>query len=247
MSARGNLVRKYAKALAEHQRKERECLILRRQFALAEEEEQRHVARQLHDRVAQQLTALSLGLKALSDLATPESEMSRLAAELRLLVNTMGQELHAIAVRLRSQALDDFGLAAAIEAYASRWSTETGIALELRVRIGAARLSSEVETAVYRIIQEALTDVVTHSGAGGASLVVERRDGTLCAAIAHDGRGFDTEALSRPEAAPGRGLPAIRQRIALLGGSTDVESAPGAGTTLSIRIPLNIMSPDAEP
>lgn len=244
---RANLARKYAKALAEHQRMEREDLLLRREFALAEEEEHRHVARELHDRVAQQLTALSLGLKALSDQATPGSEMNRQAAELRLLVNTIGQDLHAIAVRLRSQALDDFGLAAAIEAYASRWSTETGIALEQRVRIGAARLSSEVETAVYRIVQQALTDVVTHSGAGGASLVVERRAGTLCAAIAHDGRGFDTEMSPRPDAAPGRGLRAIRQRIALLGGSADVESAPGAGTTLSIRIPLNIMSPDAEP
>lgn len=226
---------------------ERESLALRRRFALAEDEERRQVVRELHDRSAQQITALGLGLKALADLAPPGSEMERRVAQLRLLANATGQELHAIALRLRSEALDDFGLAAAVESYASRWSRETDIALELHVRIGAGRLSSEVETAIYRIVQEVLTHVAKHSGAAGASLVVERRHGTLCAVIAHDGSGLDTDGLLNSVDAPGPGLPGIRERAALLGGSVDVESAPGMGTTLSIRIPLDIMSPDAEP
>ena len=99
-----------------------------------------------------------------------------------------------------------------------------------------------MESAVYRIVQEALTNVAKHSGAEGASLVVERRHGTLRAVISDDGRGFDTSALSRPEEMAGLGLPGICERAAILGGSTDVESAPGAGTTISIRIPLDIMN-----
>ena len=225
---------------------EREALALGRRFALVEDEERRQVAPELHDDAAQQLTALSLDLKALSDLAPPGSEMDRRVAQLRVLVNTTGRALHAIAVRLRSEALDGFGLAAAVESYASSWSKETGIALDLHVRIGADRLPREVEAAVYRIVQEALTVVAKWSEAAGASLVLERRRGTLCAVIAHDGRGFESEALLNLEGSTGLGSPRIRERVALLGGSTEIESALGAGTTLSIRIPLDIMSPDAE-
>ena len=226
---------------------ERECLALRRRFALAEEEERRQVAQELHDGAGQHVTALSLGLQALADLAPPGPEVDRRAAQLRALLNTTGQELHALAVRLRPKALEEFGLAPAVEVYASGWSRQTGIPLELHISIGAARLSGEVETAVYRIVQEALNNVAKHSGAGGASLVVERRHGTLRALIADNGCGFETSALSRPEAAAGLGLPAIRERAAILGGSTEVESAPGAGTTVSIRIPVEVMSPDAAP
>lgn len=226
---------------------EREGLALRRRFALAEDEERRQVAQELHDRAAQQLTALSLGLKALSDLAPPGSEMDRQAAQLRVLANTTGQELHAIAVRLRSEALGDFGLAAAVEAHARTWSKQTDIDLQLHIRIGRERLPREVETAVYRIVQEALTVVAKWSGAGGASLVLEARHGTVCVVLAHDGCGFETEALLNLEGVAGLGSPRIRERVALLGGSTEIETALGAGTTLSIRIPLDIMSPDAEP
>ena len=244
---RVNVARKYKEAIAERERLTRESLALRRRFVLAEEEERRQVAQELRDGAGQRVTAVSLGLLALSELTPPGSDVNRRAAQLRVLVNITGQELHALAVRLRPKALEEFGLAAAIEEYSSAWARQTGIALELHMRIGAARLSAEVETAVYRIVHEALTNVAKHSGAGGASLAIERRHGAVCLAIADDGRGFDTRTLSRPEDVPGLGLPVIRERAALLDGWLDVESAPGEGTTLSIRIPVDIMSPGGEP
>lgn len=220
---------------------EAESLALRRRLALADDEERRQVAQELYDGAGQQLAALSLGLKTLADLAPPGSEMDQRAAQLRVLVQATARIVHALGVRLRSQALNEFGLAAAVEAYATGWSRDTGIPLELHVRIGTARLSGEIEMAAYRMVQEALINVAKHSSAAAASLVVERRNNTLVAVIADDGHGFDTSALVCPEFAPGLGLPAMRDRAALLGGSIDVESAPGAGTTLSIHIPLDIM------
>lgn len=215
-----------------------ESLSVRRRLALAEEEERRQVARQLHSGAGQQLAVLSLGLQALSDLAAPGSEVDRRAASLRLLVNTTGRELHALAVRLMPNALDEFGLAAAVDAYAHEWSRETGIALELHVRIGATRLARELESAVYRIVQEAFMNVAKHSSAGGVSLVVERRHATLCADIADDGRGFDTSPLLSMDDPPGLGIPCMRARAALAGGTVQVESAPGLGTVISVRLPV---------
>lgn len=241
------MARKHGTAITERERIRRERVVLRRRFALAEELERQQIAQQLHDSIGQQLTAVSLGLRAISDLAPPGSEVDTKAAELRRLMSATGQELHALAVRLRPQALDEFGLAAAVEAYACDWSRQTGIALELHLRIGAVRLPRELEFALYRIVQEALVSIAKHAGAGGASLVVEQRHGTICAVIADDGCRLDWRAHLRPRDASDLGLHGIRERAALLGGSTDVECVSGGGTSLSIRIPLHIISPDPEP
>jgi signal transduction histidine kinase len=221
---------------------------LRRALTLAEEAERRRLARELHDEAGQRLTALGLGLQALSDVVQPGSETDRRVTELRSHASDLARELHAVAVRLRPKALDDFGLEAALAAFAEEWSGQSGIRVDVHTAVAADRLPSEVENAVYRIVQEALTNVGRHSAASSASVVVERRDGHVVAIVEDDGKGFDVAAIrnrgaaSQDDGETMLGLLGVRERAALLGGSVEMESTPGRGTTLFARIPI----PDAK-
>ncbi len=217
-----------------------ERTVLRRQLSLAEEEERRRLARELHDEVGQHLAALGLGLQALSDVAPPGSDVDRRAAQLRGLTDTLGRELHALAVRLRPRALDDFGLEAALQSYAEEWARHSGIAVDLHARGPSTRLPPSAESAVYRIVQEALTNVARHSGAARAGVVLERRDGYIHLVVEDDGRGFDPERVAMPDADRLRrlGLVGMRERAALVGGTMDIESAPGKGTSVFVRFPV---------
>jgi PAS domain S-box len=209
---------------------------LRRRLLVAEEDERRRLSRELHDEAGQRLTALALGLQALSDVVPAGSEVDRRAVELRNISNALGQELHDLAVRLRPRTLDDFGLEAALTAYIEAWSGQSGIPVDVHARVSADRLPGQVETALYRIVQEALTNIARHSGATRASVLVERRDGHVVAVIEDNGVGFvpDYDAIS------GLGLLGMRERTELLGGSIEIESAPGnGGTTVFVRIPVN--------
>ncbi len=214
---------------------------LRRQLSLAEEAERGRLARDLHDEVGQHLTALGLGLQALSDVAPPGSDVDRRATQLRTLTDTLGRELHALSVRLRPRALDDFGLEAALESYVEEWARQSGIAIHVHVRGPGARLSPSAESAVYRIVQEALTNVARHSGATKAGVVLERRGGYIHLIVEDDGRGFDPERAAPPLADQmlGLGLLGMRERTALVGGTMDIESAPGKGTTVFVRFPVD--------
>jgi signal transduction histidine kinase len=210
---------------------------LRHKLLLAEEEERRRLSRELHDEAGQHLTALGLGLQALSDVAVPGSEADRRATQLRELTSTLGRELHAIAVRLRPKSLDDFGLEAALSTYAEEWSRQSGIAIDIHAQPAAQRLPSPIESAIYRAVQEALTNVARHSGARHASIVVERRDGQVVAVVEDDGHGFDPDDVARATGALALGLLGVRERAALLGGTVAHESSR-SGTSLYVRIPI---------
>ena len=211
---------------------------IRHQLLQAEEEERRRLSRDLHDEAGQHLTALGLGLQALSDIAAAGSEVDRRAAQLRELVSRLGRELHAIAVRLRPKALDDFGLEAALAAYAEEWSAQSGVRIDVHAPRVEERLPAATESAVYRVVQEALTNIARHSGATHASLVLERRDGRVVVVVEDDGRGFDSESEARAGDVPGLGLRGIRERVALLGGTVAIESTSGSGTSLYVHIPM---------
>jgi len=205
----------------------------------AQEEERRRLSRELHDEVGQHLTALGLGLHALSNVTPPGSEVDRRAEELRALVGRLGQELHAIALRLRPKVLDDFGLEPALASYAEEWSKQAEIAVDVHAPLEAHRLSALIEGAMYRIAQEALTNIAKHSGAKRASITIERRAGTLHVIIEDDGKGFDYDRVTKsPATGVGLGLLGIRERVALLGGTVDIETTPRKGTTLFIRVPI---------
>jgi signal transduction histidine kinase len=229
-------------ALAERERTESERNELLRKLALAQEEERGRLSRDLHDEVGQHLTALGLGLQALSDVAPPGSEVDRRVAQLSALAATLGRELHALAVRLRPRALDDFGIEAALASYVNDWTRQHGIPVVFHADADMERLPAALESALYRIAQEALTNVARHSGATRASIVLERRDGHLHVVIADDGRGFDARtSVDATRDRGGLGLLGIRERAVMLGGSIRIESAPGAGTALFIRLPIELL------
>jgi signal transduction histidine kinase len=200
-----------------------------RRVVAGQEVERRRLARELHDETGQALTSILLGLRALEDANTGID-----VDELRELVVATLQDVRRLAVQLRPKALDDFGLVAALERLAQTFSESSGIRVELVARVGDDRLPTEVETTVYRIVQEALTNVVKHAEASAVSILLVRRDGIVTAVVEDDGSGFDPEAAR----ADSLGLEGMRERVALHDGRLTLESAPGAGTTLRVEVPL---------
>ncbi len=203
-----------------------------RRVVSAQELERRRLARELHDETGQALTSILLGLKSLED-AGSESELAESTGRLRDLVVTTLQDVRRLAVELRPKALDDFGLVPALERLVETFREQTGIEVDLEPRLGEERLPSEVETTLYRITQEALTNVVKHAHAKRVSIVLTRRDGSISAVIEDDGQGFQ----ERQGSGNGLGLLGMEERVALVDGRLSVESSPGAGTTLSIEVP----------
>jgi signal transduction histidine kinase len=199
----------------------------------AQELERRRLARELHDETGQALTSVLLGLKAVEE-APDEAELRVAAAELRELVVATLQDVRRLAVELRPKALDDFGLEPALERLAHSFSEQTGMTVDVESALSGERLPSEVETALYRIVQEALTNIVKHSRASRVSILVARRPGWVAAIVEDDGRGFDV-GTSRDG---GIGLVGMRERMALLDGRLDVESSEGRGTTIRAEVPV---------
>lgn len=201
----------------------------------AQEDERKRIARELHDSTSQSLTSLLIGLRTLADRdGTPEVRLQ--VEELRGVVGHTLEELHALARQLRPSVLDDLGLAEAITRYVADCRARAGLEIDLAlIGLAGRRLPPEVETAVYRIVQEALTNVIRHAGASTASVCVERRPSAVRAIIEDDGCGFDPAAIP-PDGH--LGVHGIRERAELLGGTLTIESAPGHGTSLFVELPL---------
>jgi two-component system, NarL family, sensor histidine kinase DevS len=198
-----------------------------------QELERRRLARELHDETGQALTSILLGLKAIRAAAT-DAEAQRAEADLRTLVVQALQDVRNLAVELRPSALDDFGLAPALERLVHTFEERSGVQIALQASLGAERLPAEAETVLYRVVQEAITNVVKHAGADRVSVVVTRRDGGVSVVVEDDGLGFDPEEV-RTDAL---GLVGMRERLALLGGTLTIESTPASGTTLAVYLPL---------
>jgi two-component system sensor histidine kinase UhpB len=204
----------------------------------AQEEERRRLARDLHDEVNQALTAILLRLEALAQETPPERTPE--VVELKRLVNQAMDELLNLARQLRPSALDDHGLRAALETQLKRFSARTGVEARLETAGDPDSLADVVQTAVYRVAQEALTNVTRHAGATVVELVVAEDDRGVELRVSDDGRGFDPAVLPHVNSlTPGRGLGLIgmAERARLVGGELDVRSAPGGGTTIALRVP----------
>jgi signal transduction histidine kinase len=217
-------------AVAQSRRVARDSL---RRVVAGQELERQRLARELHDETGQALTSILLGLRSVEDSRSSD-EMRAAAQELRQLVVATLQDVRRLAVQLRPKALDDFGLVPALERLVQTFTEATEIDLQLEASLGAERLPREVETTLYRIVQEALTNIVKHARARNVSILLVRRDGTATAVIEDDGRGFDPDAAG----GDGLGLLGMRERVELLDGRLKVESSPSAGTTLVVEVPL---------
>ena len=203
-----------------------------RRVVEAQELERRRLARELHDQTGQELTSVLLGLKAVEEAKSDAERAKALAAVREQVVETL-HDVRRLAVELRPKALDDFGLAAALERLRDTFSEQTGMRVDLESRI-RDRLPPDVETALYRIVQEALTNIVKHAQANAVSIVLARKAGAVTALIEDDGRGFNHDGSGE-----GLGLLGMGERLALLGGRLKVESRPGAGTTIVAEVPLS--------
>jgi signal transduction histidine kinase len=203
-----------------------------RRVIQAQESERKRLARELHDETGQALTSILLGLGAIR-AAKDDGEAKRAEADVRNLVVQALQDVRTLAVELRPTVLDDFGLAPALERLAATFAERTGIATDIETRLDE-RLPTEVETTLYRLVQEALTNVVKHAAASHVSIVVGARRDRVVLTVDDDGRGFD-----EAEVGPGSlGLLGMRERLALVGGSLEVESPVSGGTTLASQVPL---------
>jgi two-component system sensor histidine kinase UhpB len=203
----------------------------------AQEEERRRLARDLHDEVNQALTAIRLRLEALAQ-ETPAERAPELA-ELKRLVYQAMDELLNLARQLRPSALDDHGLVPAVETQLKRFSSRTGIEVRLGTQGNPDDLTEVVQTAIYRVAQEALTNVTRHAGATAVELDLEENEGAAELRVRDDGSGFDPSAIARNSEGPagGLGLIGMAERARLVGGELDVRSAPGGGTTITLRVP----------
>jgi signal transduction histidine kinase len=203
-----------------------------RRVVEAQEVERQRLARELHDETGQALTSILLGLKPLEEALANHPALAALA-ELREQVVSALQDVRRLAVELRPAVLDDFGLVAALERLTDSFAEQSEIRVDFHSALGETRLPSDAETALYRVVQEALTNIVKHADAHSVSVSVARRESTVAAVIEDDGDGFD------PRTSPGGGigLLGMRERLALLDGRLTVESRPGAGTTVVAEVP----------
>lgn len=223
-------------ARADEIRREREQL--RRQLLekviATQEDERRRIARELHDSTSQNLTSLMVGLRNLENLCG-DPRIEAQASELRIVAAQTLEEVHDIAMRLRPRILDDLGLSAALERLIHEWQARHKIVVDALLQIGEKRLPGDIETAIYRIVQESLTNIARYSGAHSVSVLVERRAEQIIAIVEDDGRGFD---VSLPASERHLGLAGMRERAELLGGKLTIESQPGAGTSVHVQIPI---------
>ncbi|HEX8551269.1 MAG TPA: PAS domain S-box protein [Abditibacteriaceae bacterium] len=205
-----------------------------------QEQERRRLSRELHDHLGQHLTALSLGLKSLQDTGSGPQRERRAsgvkAAQLQGLVGDMMKTTHRLAWELRPAELDDMGLEAALQRYVEHWSENRGIETDFECNHdGSVRLADCVETTFFRITQEALNNVARHAGASYISVVLNCAHDSASVIIEDDGCGWDTNASGSKQRL---GITGMRERLALVGGTLEIESEPGQGTTIFARIPF---------
>ena len=226
--------------IVERQRAEASRQELLRQLASAQEEERRRISRELHDEVGQHITALMLGLKSLETACTEPPNPATLAS-LQAITEKVGKEIHDLALELRPTALDDLGLFRTLSHYIEQWSSTSKIEVDFHsAGWTGERLPPAIETTAYRIVQEALTNVVKHAAATRVSLIIERRPEQVTLIIEDDGNGFDVDALPAYPRTKCLGLLGMVERAALMDGEVKVESSPHEGTTVFVRIPLPV-------
>lgn len=206
-------------------------------LVLAQEDERGRVAREMHDQLGQQLTALILKLGMLKGGLGEREELRGKFEALEADARQLDRDVNFLVWELRPPALDDLGLQAALTKHTRNWSKHFDIAVKLHVTgMEKDRLTPEVETALYRIAQEALNNIVKHARATNVDIILERRTEEVSLIIEDDGVGFDTEETFGA-AGGGLGLTGMRERTALVGGTVEIESRPGDGMTVFVRIP----------
>ena len=212
---------------------------LRRHLMRASEDERLRLSHELHDQTGQTLTAATLAAKEVEKFVDADGRQR--LTKLNSLLDQMGRTLHHVAWELRPASIDELGLAATLDNYVSDWSDQTGIAAEFYGKGGDIdTLPDDVRTTIYRVIQEALTNIAKHAyEANRVSVVITRAGAMLQLTIDDNGDGFDlAEKLGGPSKYGSLGIPSMRERLSMIGGALEIESSEGVGTTVFARIPI---------
>jgi two-component system CheB/CheR fusion protein len=225
--------------IAEHQQTQQTRQLLLHQLLTTQEDERRHIARELHDQLGQDLTALLLEIKALERAVAADTTVAGRVTQVQRLALQISAEVRTLALQLHPPALEHLGLVATLTNYVEEWSARALIPVEIHTTgLDGVRLAARIEIALYRIVQECLTNILKHAQATEVSLIVERRADTVQLTIEDDGVGFDVAAAQQSAHTARRlGLIGMQERVAQLGGILTVDSEPGRGTTIIVRTP----------
>ena len=221
-----------ARKQAEAERARSELLT---RLVFAQEDERRRIGREMHDQFGEQLTALARRIRMLKDACGDRDDWRAHVESLELIAQQLDRDVDHMVWELRPTALDDLGLRAALANYVQNWSTRVGISATLHTSgLMDDRLPSEAETALYRIAQEALTNVAKHARAENVGVILERRADHVLLIVEDDGVGFDPGTAESP--GQGFGLVGMQERAGLIGATLEIESSAGRGTTVFVRM-----------
>jgi signal transduction histidine kinase len=199
-----------------------------------QEGERRYIASELHDEVGQALTSIVIGLQLIEKKAEDPQAVRAELAEMNRLLDGVQEDLHRLAMDLRPASLDHLGLAAALRQHAEMISERNGLLVRFEMMGVKDRLPPEMEVAIYRIVQEALNNVVRHAHATQVDVLLQHREDCLALIIEDDGVGFDPAVALKSERL---GLYGMRERAEMLGGKLTLESSAGRGATILVEVP----------
>ena len=212
---------------------------LSRQLLAAQEEERKKISRELHDVIAQTLTSINVRLATLKKQAALNTKgLERSIARTQQLVKHSVNIVHRFARELRPTVLDDLGLIPALHTFMKHFRAETGIRVSLSAFAAVEQVNGDKRTVLYRVAQEALTNVARHAQATRAEVKIQKLDGAICMTIRDNGKGFQAEHVLHARKGRRLGLLGMRERLEMVGGNFTVTSAPGKGTTVLAQVPL---------
>ena len=224
--------------LQKSRRMQEELRHLSRRLLSVQEEERKRISRELHDVVAQALTGINVRLTMLKTQSTADaSDLHKKIATTQRLVLKSVEIVHRFARDLRPTVLDDLGLIPALQSYLKVVREETGLKIDLATFSGIEKLDSGARTVLYRVVQEALSNVAQHAKASRVTVRLTDRRGKVCMEIHDNGRGFQMDKIEAAESGIHLGLLGMRERVEMVGGTFCVESSPGKQTTIRVEIP----------
>jgi len=229
----------YSQLLEQSHRLQEQLRLLSRQLLAAQEEERKKISRELHDEIAQTLTGINVRLATLKTEATVNTkDLQKKIASTQRMVEKSVDIVHRFARELRPTVLDDLGLIPALHSFVRSFSKQTRVHVRLTVYAAVEQLDSVKRTVLYRVAQEALTNVARHAHASRVDVSIQKLPRAVCLTIKDNGKSFQVDRVLHAKKNKRLGLLGMRERVEMVGGSFSVESAPGKGTTIRAEIPF---------
>ena len=229
----------YRQLLEQSQHMQEQLRLLSRQLLSVQEEERKKISRELHDEIAQTLTGINIRLAALKIEATVNTKgLQEKISSTQRLVEKSVDIVHRFARELRPAVLDDLGLIPALHSFLKSFTTRTGVRAGLTAFAAVERLDTAKRTVLFRVTQEALSNVARHAQASRVEVSIQKLPDCICMKIKDDGKSFNVERTLHANGGKRLGLLGMRERLEMVGGKFGVESSPGKGTTVQAQIPL---------